>query len=104
MSIFPVSARGIIVFRERRLSVYCPQSRNKFYAVIWTPYVESLVFERIETEILPRTGYYSVNGIRRIVPHKELNIVRNIYDDGSVRVDNILCNKSEKTVREKMQR
>lgn len=72
--------------------------------VIWTPYVESLVFERIETEILPRTGYYSVNGIRRIVPHKELNIVRNIYDDGSVRVDNILCNKSEKTVREKMQR
>lgn len=100
MSIFPVSARGIIVFRERRLSVYCPQSRNKFYAVIWTPYVESLVFERIETEI----EYYSVNGIRRIVPHKELNIVRNIYDDGSVRVDNILCNKSEKTVREKMQR
>ena len=100
MSIFPVSARGIIVFRERRLSVYCPQSRNKFYAVIWTPYVESLVFERIETEI----EYYSVNGIRRIVPHKELNIVRNIHDDGSVRVDNILCNKSEKTVREKMQR
>lgn len=100
MSIFPVSARGIIVFRERRLSVYCPQSRNKFYAVIWTPYVESLVFERIETEI----EYYSVNGIRRIVPHQELNIVRNIYDDGSVRVDNILCNKSEKTVREKMQR
>lgn len=68
-----------------------PKAGVNFYAVIWTPYVTTSVSETVVTSALLRTEYYTINGIKHIVPQKGVNIVKNIYEDGSVKIDKIFA-------------
>lgn len=66
-----------------------PKAGINFYAVIWTPYVTASVSKEVTESVLLRTEYYTINGIKHIVPQKGMNIVKRIYEDGSVKVDKI---------------
>ncbi|WP_455497175.1 pectate lyase family protein [Coprobacter sp.] len=66
-----------------------PKAGINFYAVIWTPYITASVSEKAVKSALSRTEYYTVNGVKHVIPQKGLNIKKDIYEDGSVKIDKI---------------
>lgn len=55
----------------------------------WTPYITASVSEKAVKSALSRTEYYTVNGVKHVIPQKGLNIKKDIYEDGSVKIDKI---------------
>lgn len=62
-----------------------------FYMVSWTPFLNptDVKKEAVSKEVRS-TEYYNLNGIKLQAPTEGINIVRTIYDDGSVEVAKML--------------